>query len=72
MSDRFGFNLQGGHAHCATTPAIDKEMGAFINKFLLDQSDQNTIIRDYPTNFASIDYARWTAWWGTTKPILAN
>jgi dienelactone hydrolase len=72
VSDRFGFNLQGGHAHCATTPAIDKEMGAFINKFLLGQSDLNTTIRDYPTNFASIDYARWTAWWGTTKPILPN
>ena len=71
-SDRFGFNISGQHGHCATTPVIDREMGAFINKFLLSQSAVDTKIRDYPTNYASIDYARWTAWWGTQKPVLPN
>ena len=36
LSDRFGYNLIGNHAHCATTATIDTEMGAFINKFLLN------------------------------------
>jgi hypothetical protein len=70
VSDRFGFNINGGHPHCATTPAIDSEMGAFINKFLLGQTNVDTNIRDYPSDYSSIDYARWTAWWGTGKPVF--
>ena len=71
ISDRYGFNLLGGHAHCATTPQIDQEMGAFINKFLLGQSDVDTKIRDVPDDFKNIDAARWTEWWGKGKPVLA-
>ena len=71
ISDRYGFNLLGGPAHCATTPQIDQEMGAFINKFLLGQSDVDTHIRDVPDDFKNIDAARWTAWWGKGKPVLA-
>ena len=46
ISDRYGFNLQGGHAHCATTPQIDQEMGAYIDKFLLGKPDVNTKISE--------------------------
>jgi hypothetical protein len=72
VGDRFGFNIIGNHPHCATTPAIDNEMGAFINKFLLSQTNVDTKIRDFPGEYTNINYARWTAWWGTTKPILPN
>jgi hypothetical protein len=72
VSDRFGFNIIGGHPHCATTPAIDAEMGAFIDKFLLGQTNVDTKIRDYHSEYSNIDYARWTAWWGTAKPVFQN
>ncbi len=68
ISDRFGFDLLGGHQHCATLPVIDQEMKAFIDKFLLSKADVNTHIRDYPEDFNNIDAAKWTAWWGTGKP----
>src|SRR6185436_18104507 len=34
ISDRFGYNIIGGHGHCATTASIDSEMSAFVDKFL--------------------------------------
>ncbi len=55
------FKIHADNACFFPTFAIDKGMGAFINKFLLDQSDQNTIIPPSPTNFASIGPPRWTA-----------
>ena len=72
VGDRFGFNILGGHAHCATTPRIDSEMGAFINKFLLGQTNVDTNIRDFHDDYSKIDYARWTAWWGTGKPTFPS
>ncbi len=72
ISDRFGFVIDGQHGHCQTTPAIDKQMGAFINKFLLGQTNVDTVVRVFPESYSSIDYARWTAWWGTTKAVLPN
>jgi len=70
IGDRFGFNIIGGHNHCATTASIDTEIGAFLDKFLLGNTNVNTVIRDFPSTYSSIDYARWTAWWGTTNPVF--
>ena len=67
IGDRFGFNIIGGHNHCATTTSIDNEMGAFLDKFMLANTNVNTLIRDYPAGYSSIDYARWSAWWGSTN-----
>jgi hypothetical protein len=71
LPDRFGYNIVGGHAHCSTTSTIDSEMGAFINKFLLGQTNVNTVIRDVDPSILTnnIDYTRWTSWWGTTNPV---
>jgi hypothetical protein len=77
ISDRFGFNIIGNHAHCATTASIDNEMAAFVNRFLLSSNNVNTLIRDYPTNngvmvnnYGTIPAASWTSWWGTTNAVL--
>src|SRR5262249_50407112 len=67
IPDRFGYNILGGHDHCATLPSIDNEMGAFINKFLLDQTNVNTLIRDYDSSLNSINYAQWYNWWGVAN-----
>jgi hypothetical protein len=71
LSDRFGYNIIGSHSHCATTSSIDQEMGAFINKFLLQSNSVNTLIRDVNgTSTNGVNAGQWTAWWGTTNPIL--
>ena len=70
ISDRFGYNIIGGHGHCATTASIDAEIGAFLDKFLLGNTSVNTTIRDYPASYNSINYTRWTHWWGTTNAVF--
>jgi autotransporter-associated beta strand protein len=77
LTNRFGYNLIGNHAHCSTTTSIDNEMAAFINTFLLSSNNVNTVIRDYPTSggvmvddYDKIPAANWTAWWGTTNPVI--
>jgi len=70
IADRFGYNIQGGHAHCSTTSAIDSEMGVFINKFLLGQTNLNSYIRDFSDSYSNINYSRWTAWWGSTNAVF--
>jgi hypothetical protein len=70
LADRFGYNIVGGHNHCSTTSTIDSEMGAFITKYL-GQTNVNTFIRDVDLTISNtVNYARWTQWWGTTNPVL--
>jgi hypothetical protein len=45
-------------------------MGAFINKYLLGQTNVNTLIRDFPSNYSTIDYSSWTSWWGTANAVF--
>ncbi|HLX94105.1 MAG TPA: autotransporter-associated beta strand repeat-containing protein [Verrucomicrobiae bacterium] len=84
LDNRFGFNLDGDHAHCATTTNVDANMAAYINTYLLQSNSVNTVIRSYPASFDDpsatnspptfptnyVDYAQWTSWWGTTNPVL--
>ena len=71
IADRFGYNIVGAHGHCATTTTINNEMAAFINKFLLGQTNANTLIRDVDANITNtVNFARWTQWWGTTNAVL--
>jgi len=70
IPDRFGYNILGGHAHCSTTTTIDNEMGAFINKFLLDQTNVNTLIRDYDSSYSTVDYGTWYSWWGQANYVV--
>jgi hypothetical protein len=70
ISDRFGYNINGGKSHCATTTELNADVGAFLDKFLLGNTSANTTIRDFPSTYSSIDYARWYQWWGTTNPVF--
>jgi hypothetical protein len=45
-------------------------MAAFVNKYLLGQTNVNTLIRDYPGGYSSINYTSWTAWWGSTNAVF--
>jgi hypothetical protein len=61
IGDRFGFYIDGGHQHCATLPAEAPAIAAFVNKFMLGQSNMNSDIEVTP--YSTLDYKRWTWWW---------
>jgi hypothetical protein len=62
IGDRFGFYIDGGHAHCGTLPAEAPAIAAYLDKFLLDDATANTDVKVHP--YPALDYTRWTAWWG--------
>lgn len=67
ISDRFGYSIVGGHAHCQVPSSQIPEIIAFVDKFLLGQDTVNTSnIADNPY---SIDLSPWITW---TKPTLSN
>jgi hypothetical protein len=69
IGDRFGFYIDGGHNHCATLPAEAPAIAAYVDKFMLDATVNTDVeVNPYPT----LDYSRWTAWWGTGKPEFPN
>ena len=70
IGDRFGFYIDGGHNHCATLPAESPAISAFVDKFMLANTSVNTDIEVTP--FPSLDYSRWTAWWGSNTAKFPN
>ena len=62
IDDRFGFYIDGGHAHCGTLPAEAPAIAAYLDKFLLGNATANTDVKVNP--YPTLDYSRWTAWWG--------
>lgn len=62
IGDRFGFYIDGGHAHCATLPAESPAITAFVDKFMLGRSNVSSDVEVNP--YPGLDYQRWTAWWG--------
>jgi hypothetical protein len=63
IGDRFGFFIDGKHPHCGTLPAEAPVIASFVGKFLLNQPTAATDVEVNP--FPTLDYKRWTAWWGT-------
>lgn len=66
ISDRFGYSIVAGHGHCVLPDVQRPEVVAFIEKFLLGKMDMNTNIEVHPYDY--VDFARWTKWWGSSKP----
>jgi hypothetical protein len=65
IGDRFGFYIDGGHAHCGTLPEEAPAIAAYLDKFLLGDTTANTNVRVHP--YPTLDYRRWTAWWGDDR-----
>lgn len=78
IGDRFGFYIDGGHAHCGTLPAESPVITAWFNKFMFGDTMANTDTEVFPINpplaydYTRLDYGRWTAWWGTSNPVFPN
>jgi len=70
IGDRFGFYIDGRHGHCATLPAEAPAIAAFVDKFLLGDTAANTDVEVTP--YPTLDYSRWTAWWGNKDPKFPN
>jgi len=85
IGDRFGFFIDGSHAHCATNAIEAAPLTAFIDRFMLGQNSVNTDVEVIPTaanagspitvnggayayDFATMNYKRWTDWWGGFNP----
>ena len=63
IGDRFGFFIDGKHPHCQTLPTEAPAITAFVDKFLLGKNSEDSDVEVNP--FPSLDYKRWTSWWGT-------
>jgi hypothetical protein len=68
VSERFGFSIVGGHAHCALPDVQKPEVEAFVDAFLLGDTTANTDITTNPYDY--VDFSRWTEWWGTGDPVF--
>ena len=60
VGDRFGFSINGGHPHCQLPEEQWPEVGAFIDKFLLDDQGADTEVTIHP--FDGVDYQQWYTW----------
>ena len=69
LPDRFGFSIVGGHTHCQLPDTQRPEVIAFVEKFLLGNTNANTTVTRSPYD-SSLNYARWIQWWGTGNPIF--
>jgi len=49
IGDRFGFFIDGSHAHCATLPIENGPITAFVQKFMMGQAAVNTDVEVLPT-----------------------
>jgi hypothetical protein len=63
IGDRFGFFIDGKHPHCQTLPTEAPAITAFVDKFMLGKTSEESDVEVNP--FPTLDYKRWTAWWGT-------
>ncbi len=70
IADRFGFVVDGKHGHCQFPANQEPMLGYFVDKFMKGQMDLHQEVASVPPEFANIDVARWTAWWGTGDPVL--
>ena len=60
IADRMGYSIVGGHPHCLLPESQYPEVGAFLDKFLLDKTDIDTDnIRIAPDFERKIDLNKW-------------
>jgi hypothetical protein len=72
VADRFGFCVNGNHAHCNFPASQEPELAYFLDKFMKGKSDLSKTIATFPDTYSTVDYARWTQWWGTGDPVLPD
>jgi hypothetical protein len=59
ISDRFGFSIVAGHGHCQLPDSQRPEVIAFVEKFLLENSNVNTNVSVSPYNTGLSPWISW-------------
>ncbi|KAI5792558.1 Glucuronoyl esterase catalytic domain from Hypocrea Jecorina [Peziza echinospora] len=67
VPDNMGFSQVGGHDHCQFPGSQNTELNAFINKFLLDKTGEQTTVMKTDGKY-TFNAATWTPW---TAPSLS-
>jgi len=67
IADRFGFNVDGGHSHCAFPNDQTNDLAYFLDKFMLGKTNLSSVIGN---NGNGILWQRWIQWWGTANPVF--
>lgn len=65
ISDRFGFSIVGDHPHCRLPESQRPEVEAFVDKFLLEKQDADTVVTRHP--FQNVEYEFWYDGWSKGK-----
>jgi hypothetical protein len=72
IADRYGFNIDGGHTHCAFPSDQETEVQYFLNKYIKAQTSLSQTYRTHPAAYDTINYAMWySAWGGSTGSTLS-
>lgn len=66
IPERFGYSIIGGHSHCALHSLQRTAVEAFVDRFMLDNTEVSTDISYSPYEF--VDASKWYEWWGTGVP----
>ncbi|ULC58137.1 hypothetical protein MBM09_09420 [Flaviramulus sp. BrNp1-15] len=66
IGDRFGFSIVDGHNHCQLPDSQKPEVEAFVEMFLLGNTEANTNVQTH--GFDNVDYERWYNWWESGEP----
>lgn len=61
--DRFGFNVDGNHSHCAFPSDQTNDLAYFLDKFMLGNTNLSSVV-----GTSLVNYSRWIQWWGTANP----
>ena len=67
ITDRFGFNVDGGHSHCAFPPDQTNDLAYFLDKFMLGKTNLSSVV-----GTSGVSYSRWIQWWGTANPAFPD
>ncbi len=68
IADRFGFNIDGGHTHCAFPSDQEADATYFLDKFIKGNTSLSKTIATFPSSYSSVDYAHWCSAWGSIAP----
>jgi len=65
IADRFGFNIDGGHNHCAFPSDQEADATYFLDKFIKGNTSLSKTVATFPSTYSSVDYAHWYSAWGS-------
>jgi hypothetical protein len=72
ISDRFGFNVDDNHGHCAFPSDQEPDMTYFLDKFMKGNTSLSSIITSHPAGYDTVNYKKWYSEWGPIIPVAVT